>query len=135
MTPMPGPASSRRLSTTTEGGGLAPLAGGRATLAQRAAEAIRAAVVDGRLAGGERYSVGSLAEQFGVSRTPVREALLLLEREGLVRFEPNRGVRILETTAHDLQEIFALRLLLEVPATRRACGRLSARELAGWTAN
>lgn len=78
---------------------------------------------------GQRYSVAALAEQFGVSRTPVREALLLLERNGVVRFERNRGVRILETTAHDLAEVFALRLLLEVPATRRACGLLDAADL------
>jgi DNA-binding GntR family transcriptional regulator len=43
----------------------------------------------------------------------VREALLVLERRGVVRFERNRRVRVLETTAHDLEEVFALRLLLE----------------------
>jgi DNA-binding GntR family transcriptional regulator len=96
----------------------------RSTLTTRALEALRAAIVDGRLAAGERYSVGQLAERFGVSRTPVREALLVLERQGVVRFERNRGVRVLETTAHDIEEVFALRLLLEVPATRRACALL-----------
>jgi len=96
------------------------LGGERTTLAAQAAGAIHAAIVDGRLAGGERYSVARLAERFGISRTPVREALLVLERQGMVRFERNRGVRILQTTAHDLEEIFVLRLLLEVPATRRA---------------
>ena len=99
------------------------------TLAARAAEALRSAIVDGRLAAGGRFSVTQLADQLGVSRTPVREALLMLERQGLVRFERNRGVRVLETSAHDLQEIFSLRLLLEVPATRRACGLLGAGEL------
>lgn len=49
----------------------------------------------------------------------------MLERQGLVRFERNRGVRVLETSAHDLQEIFSLRLLLEVPAMRRACDVLA----------
>jgi DNA-binding GntR family transcriptional regulator len=100
---------------------LETLAGDRSTLTTRALEALRAAIVDGRLEAGERYSVAQLAERFGVSRTPVREALLVLERQGVVRFERNRGVRVLETTAHDLEEVFALRLLLEVPATRRAC--------------
>ena len=70
-----------------------------------------------------------LAERFGVSRTPVREALLLLERQGVVRFERNRGVRVLETSVHDLEEVFTLRLLLEVPATYRACGLLTAEDL------
>jgi DNA-binding GntR family transcriptional regulator len=60
----------------------------------------------------------------------VREALLVLERQGVVRFERNRGVRVLETTAHDLEEVFALRLLLEVPATRRACALLTRDDLA-----
>jgi DNA-binding GntR family transcriptional regulator len=104
---------------------LESLSGDRSTLTTRALEALRAAIVDGRLEAGERYSVAQLAERFGVSRTPVREALLVLERQGVVRFERNRGVRVLETTAHDLEEVFALRLLLEVPATRRACALLS----------
>jgi DNA-binding GntR family transcriptional regulator len=103
--------------------------GDRSTLTSRALEALRAAIVDGRLEAGERYSVAQLAERFGVSRTPVREALLVLERQGVVRFERNRGVRVLETTAHDLEEVFALRLLLEVPATRRACALLTGDDL------
>jgi DNA-binding GntR family transcriptional regulator len=109
--------------------GLEPLGTDRTTLAGRALAGLRAAIVDGRLAAGERYSVGTLAQRLGVSRTPVREALLVLERQGLVRFERNKGVRILETSAGDLEEVFALRLLLEVPATRRAAGRLTAEEL------
>lgn len=92
----------------------------RETLTDRAAGALRTAIVDGRLRTGELYSVARLADRLGVSRTPVREALLLLERQGMVRFERNRGVRVLETSAHDLDEVFALRLLLEVPAARRA---------------
>jgi DNA-binding GntR family transcriptional regulator len=106
------------------------LTGDRSTLTTRALEALRAAIVDGRLEAGERYSVAQLAERFGVSRTPVREALLVLERQGVVRFERNRGVRVLETTAHDLEEVFELRLLLEVPATLRACELLSKDDLA-----
>ncbi len=108
---------------------LETLSGERATLTSRALEALRVAIVDGRLEAGERYSVAQLAERFGVSRTPVREALLVLERQGVVRFERNRGVRVLETTAHDLEEVFALRLLLEVPATRRACALLRREDL------
>jgi DNA-binding GntR family transcriptional regulator len=109
--------------------GLERLGGERATLAAQALDGLRSAVVDGRLAPGERYSVGALAERLGVSRTPVREALLVLEREGLVRFERNKGVRIIAPSAADLEEVFALRLLLEVPATRRACARLAGADL------
>ena len=104
---------------------LQPLAQ-QGTLAAGARQAILAAIGDGDLAPGKRYSVAQLAEQFGVSRTPVREALLVLEREGRVRFERNRGVRVLETTAHDLAEVFELRLLLEVPATARSAPDLEA---------
>ena len=100
------------------------------TLAGQALARLRAAIVDGRLRAGERYSVATLAARLGVSRTPVREALLVLERQGLVRFERNKGVRILAPSAADLEEVFVLRLLLEVPAARRAATRLDAGALA-----
>jgi DNA-binding GntR family transcriptional regulator len=109
-------------------------AGARQTLTDRAVAAIRAAIVDGRLRAGELYSVARLAERLQVSRTPVREALLLLERQGMVRFERNRGARVLESSAHDLDEVFALRLLLEVPAARRAAELLGEQELEQLTA-
>src|SRR6185437_3348958 len=67
-----------------------------------------------------------LADQLGVSRTPVREALIKLAQQGMVRFERNRGVRVLLTSLHDLEEVFALRLLLEPPAVGRAVARLDA---------
>ncbi|MEA2276539.1 MAG: hypothetical protein QOC78_1499 [Solirubrobacteraceae bacterium] len=133
MAPLQARPGVLRLSAVGANGGeraLESLALERSTLTARALDAIRAAIVDGRLAAGERYSVARLAEQFGVSRTPVREALLLLERQGVVRFERNRGVRVLETSAHDLEEVFTLRLLLEVPATERACGLLTDDDLA-----
>ena len=108
--------------------GLEPLAATR-TLADHARRAVLAAIADGRMEPGGRYSVAQLAEQLGVSRTPVREALLMLEREGRVRFERNRGVRVLETTAVDVAEVFELRLLLEVPAAVKACGTVDAEAL------
>jgi DNA-binding GntR family transcriptional regulator len=102
-------------------GPLEPLAAPQ-TLAAHTRRAVLAAIADGRLEPGGRYSVAQLAEQLGISRTPVREALLVLEREGRVRFERNKGVRVLETTAADIAEVFELRLLLEVPAAAKACG-------------
>jgi DNA-binding GntR family transcriptional regulator len=98
------------------------------TLAAHTRRAVLAAIADGRLEPGGRYSVAQLAEQLGISRTPVREALLVLEREGRVRFERNKGVRVLETTATDVAEVFELRLLLEVPAAAKACGERDAQE-------
>ena len=103
------------------------------TLTAHALQALRAAIADGRLAPGERHSVARLADDLGVSRTPVREALLLLERQGVVAFERNLGVRILETSAQEIADIFGLRLLLEVPATRRATELLTAADLTALT--
>jgi DNA-binding GntR family transcriptional regulator len=87
-------------------------------------DALRAAVITGELQPGTLHSVQTLATQLGVSRTPVREALIKLSQQGMVRFERNRGVRVLQTSLHDLEEVFALRLLLEVPATRLACRQI-----------
>ncbi len=96
-----------------------------ASLGKRVREAIRNAIVVGQLAPGALYSVQALADAFGVSRTPVREALIELAGQGMVRFERNRGVRILDTSIHDLEEVFTLRLLLEVPATYRAAEQIT----------
>ncbi|WP_214364668.1 GntR family transcriptional regulator [Pseudonocardia sp. H11422] len=90
------------------------------TVNEQVLGALRAAVITGELQPGTLHSVHTLAAQLGVSRTPVREALIKLAQQGMVRFERNRGVRILQTSRHDLEEVFVLRLLLEVPATRRA---------------
>lgn len=91
-----------------------------ASITDRVRDSIREAIIDGRLAPGSLHSVQSLASSFAVSRTPVREALIDLEGRGMVEFERNRGVRILQTSIHDLEEILALRILLEVPAAHRA---------------
>jgi len=66
-----------------------------------------------------------LASEMGMSRTPVREALLRLEQAGMVHIERNQGVTILPVTTQDLEDAFQLRFMLEVPAARRAA------ELAG----
>lgn len=99
-------------------------------LTDRAREALRTAIIDGRLVPSRLYSVAELAADLGVSRTPVREALITLERERMVRLERNRGFRVLQTSLHDLQEIFALRLLLEVPSTYLATGQMRPEERA-----
>lgn len=87
-------------------------------------EVVRASIIGGELAPGELYSVAELAETLEVSRTPVREALIELATRGMVRFERNRGVRILGTSINDLEQIFEIRLLLEVPAARQAVSRM-----------
>jgi len=77
---------------------------------------IKAMLISGELAPGELCSVYQLAELFEVSRTPVREALLQLAREGLLKPERNRGFRVVVSSPHDLDEISEIRMLLEVPA-------------------
>ncbi|OBF28632.1 GntR family transcriptional regulator [Mycobacterium sp. ACS4331] len=81
--------------------------------------AVREAIDDGRMRPNVRYSVYQLAESLGVSRTPVREALLRLEEVGLVEFQARQGFQILLPRAADIADIFAVRLALELPAVRR----------------
>lgn len=90
---------------------------------ERLAVAVRDAILSGELAPGRLYSAQELGERFGVSRTPVREALLKLANAGLVRIERNRGARILTSSDQDISELFTLRLLLEPPAAGRAAAR------------
>ncbi|MCZ7530480.1 MAG: GntR family transcriptional regulator [Acidimicrobiia bacterium] len=90
------------------------------TLAGQVYESIRKSIISGQLAPGSLHSVKSLADSLEVSRTPVREALIDLAAVDMVRFERNRGVRILETQLPDLVEIFVIRLLAEPPMAYRA---------------
>ncbi|MFC4031084.1 GntR family transcriptional regulator [Streptomyces polygonati] len=77
--------------------------------------ALRAEIVGGELTPGSVHSAPALAARYGVSATPVREAMQLLAREGAVEVLLNRGFRIAERTARDLAELAAVRALLEVP--------------------
>jgi DNA-binding GntR family transcriptional regulator len=74
-----------------------------------AVEALRDAIVDGRLEPGQRLKEIPLAEQLGVSRGPIRDALRLLERDGLIEVIPNRGAVVPEVHALDVLEVYALR--------------------------
>ncbi|MBM3678050.1 MAG: GntR family transcriptional regulator [Actinobacteria bacterium] len=87
-------------------------------------EAVRRAIVEGRVAPGERLKEEELARGLGISRTPVREALLILQAEGLVDAAPNRGATVRAHTADDLEELYELRALLEGYAARRAASRI-----------
>lgn len=87
----------------------------RGQMRQEIADALRGALVAGRLRPGVVYSAPTLAAQFGVSVTPVREALLDLASEGLVEPVRNKGFRVTELAERDLDEITSLRVLIEVP--------------------
>jgi DNA-binding GntR family transcriptional regulator len=96
----------------------------RLSLREQARQAIRTSVITGELDEGKLYSVGDLAADLGVSATPIREALGDLEQHGLVRIVRNRGFMVVPVTTRDLDEIFEVRLLLEVPAVERLAGLL-----------
>ncbi|UBI40999.1 MULTISPECIES: GntR family transcriptional regulator [Streptomyces] len=91
-------------------------------------DALRKALVSGELIPGEVYSGPALAERFGVSATPVREAMQQLVAEGAVEAVPNRGFRVTSRSARDLAELAEVRGLLEVPVLLRlACTLPAAR--------
>ncbi|WP_369046254.1 GntR family transcriptional regulator [Sinomonas sp. P10A9] len=100
-----------------------PLGEPETTLTGKVMKQVRAAIMSGEMKPGELYSVYQLAELFNVSRSPVRDAMLRLEEAGLVRFERNRGFRVVQPRPEDVAEIFAIRLALEVPAARAAALR------------
>lgn len=95
------------------------------TLTEQVIAHVRTSVRSGELVPGELYSVYQLATLLGVSRSPVREALLRLSEAGLFRFERNRGFRILLPQPQDIAEIFAIRIALEVPAAARVAGAVT----------
>jgi DNA-binding GntR family transcriptional regulator len=94
-------------------------------LTDRVHAALREAITSGRLPADARIKQEQVAAELGVSRTPVREALHLLEREGLVRLVPRRGALVLGFTAADVRELYELRELLEPAAAALATARAS----------
>ncbi|MEU5071336.1 GntR family transcriptional regulator [Streptomyces asoensis] len=93
-----------------------PVLGGRpSSYRERVADALRAALIAGELRPGEVYSAPALATRFGVSATPVREAMLDLAKEGLVHAVPNKGFRVTEVSDRQLDEYTHVRALIEIP--------------------
>ncbi|MER6222027.1 GntR family transcriptional regulator [Streptomyces sp900105755] len=91
----------------------------RASVRGQILDALRTALVSGELAPGEVYSAPALGERFGVSATPVREAMQQLAQEGAVEVVPNRGFRVVERGARELAELAEVRALIEVPVLLR----------------
>jgi DNA-binding GntR family transcriptional regulator len=91
---------------------------------------ILAAIFRGELRPGDRLVAQNLAGEFGVSVTPIREALLELSSIGMVELLPNRGGAVRQFGPEQIREIYQLRRVLEVEATRCACRRLDRDELA-----
>lgn len=93
-------------------------------------ERLRQLILFGEYGPRERLIEEQVAEKLGVSRTPVRQAITMLEAEGLVEVAPNRGATVCSFCAEDVWEIYDLRAVLEGHAARRAATRISWEELA-----
>jgi DNA-binding GntR family transcriptional regulator len=91
---------------------------------------LRAAIIEGRLAPGARLEPDRIAAELRCSRMPVREALKVLEQEGLVTCYPFRGTEVSQLRAADVEELFAMRIALERLAVTRAVASLSDDDLA-----
>lgn len=91
--------------------------------ADRVYEHVRSKVLDQTYPGGELLTEGEVAAEVGVSRTPVREALLRLESEGLVRLYPKRGALVVPVTATEAREVLQARAVVETWAAREAVWR------------
>ncbi|MFI6685841.1 GntR family transcriptional regulator [Streptomyces sp. NPDC050485] len=98
-------------------------------LRDQVAHALRAALVAGELRPGTVYSAPGLAADFGISATPVREAMLDLAREGLVEPVRNKGFRITEVSERDLDQYTELRALIEVPTVGKVTDSATAEQL------
>jgi GntR family transcriptional regulator, rspAB operon transcriptional repressor len=81
---------------------------------------LRQAIIDQTFAAGEPLREAALSERYGVSKTPIREALVRLQQDGLVEIAPYRGARAKRYTRSDLHEIYAAREILEAECVRRA---------------
>lgn len=96
---------------------------------------IRDRIVDHSFAPGESLREVALSELFGVSKTPIREALVRLEREGLVEIAPYRGARVREYTPEAVRELFDARGILETECVRRAAASRDPQVIAALGAN
>jgi GntR family transcriptional regulator of gluconate operon len=102
----------------------------RADLWQIVASRLRYAIISRQLKPGEHLRELPLANRFGVSRVPVREALIRLEHEGLVRGEPRRGAFVVGMTLADIRELYEVRAILEVRGARLAAEAAAPENLA-----
>ena len=88
----------------------------------RAYEFVKERILDGDYPGGELLSEGEVAEALEVSRTPVREAFLLLEAEGLMRLYPKRGALVVPVTSDEIRDVMETRLVVETHAAAVVAG-------------
>jgi DNA-binding GntR family transcriptional regulator len=104
------------------------------TIAEQIAAALRHEIVTGQLSAGARLRQVEIAQRFGVSTTPVREAFGLLQSDGLVQIDPHRGVTVFLPTIQDLVEHYEIRMALEMLAAEKAAGHFQAQDAPPLTA-
>ena len=86
---------------------------------------LRQGILTGALKPGERLMEIHLADRLGVSRTPIREAIRMLELEGLVTMIPRRGAEVSRISRQDIRDVLEVRLVLDSLATKLACERIT----------
>ncbi len=101
------------------------IAGDQTTLHEKVVEQVREMIFTGELESESRVPEKLLCERFGISRTPLREALKVLAREGLIALLPNRGARVTKLTPADIDEVFPVMGALEAVAGEAACQHIT----------
>lgn len=99
------------------------------TLREKILEMIRDAILKGTLKPGERVSEPELAERFGISRTPIREAFRQLESEGYLEVIPRKGAVVASLSERDIEEFYAIKIILEGFAAKMAAENLTEKDI------
>jgi DNA-binding GntR family transcriptional regulator len=99
------------------------------TLREKIVETIRNAIVNGQLASGTRVAEPDLADKFGISRTPIREAFRQLESEGFITVIPRKGAIVASLSPKDVADFYDLKAVLEGYAARSAAKKLTPKDI------
>ena len=119
----------RRQTTRPEASNIGLVRLQRQTVASMTLDAIRDGILHGHYIEGEPLRQDALADELGVSRIPIREALRQLETEGLVTFNPHRGAIVSTLSLEEIEEVFDLRTSIESDLMRRAIPHLTTQQL------
>lgn len=114
---------------------LTPIRADRSRLSKTVLSRLSRAIIAGEFEPGSRISEPTLSAMLGVSRAPIREALVELEMRGLVEFDPTGHTRIPALTAQDIEEIYAVRLMIDPVAAGLAAERGNEKDFAAMEAN
>lgn len=101
----------------------------KASLSEQIENALKEELLKGRFAPGEKISIEALAEEWGVSNTPIRDAMRRLEKAGMLKVVPRRGVYVATINQQDFKHVFDLRIALECLAVRTATTQIPEEEV------